>query len=577
MARRIHKLLFLLLWLAFVSSCHRHTEPSPQSAYEAVRLQFWRGDLLIAQEEAERRVQQYVKTRPDWAGRFRVLEAEILQWRGMSGNAFALLDSELPASLAFDEAAVRRRIIQSSTCCPPGEFKTAKRYLAEAEKLATEHQPSLLGEIALNLGTLSRRGSDYSSAQTDFQRALTIARQEKQSFLEARALGSLGLVEMDQQHYGQAIDWFRASLTLSQSVDARALTAKTEGNLGWGYYKMGDWDAALELFTRAEALSAQLGLRKDQLARLINIGNVHYERREFDAAQDYYQRAIVISQQLDDKLDWFFCVNNLAEIAIEKKQFDDAERYNREALELERSSQDRTWKLHFPYNQAGIAEGRGQLGQARTLLQQVVRGSIDDFSLRWMAQAKLARVYAGLRQPVLAEEQFRNALATFDQARSLLTVEEYKLTFLTSALRFYNDYLEFLVQRGRIAEALHVVELNRARTLAEGLELKQDRPSPSSVQFQPESVAKRANAIVLSYWLAPERSYLWAITPSRTAMFVLPGESEINQTEESYRKALEGPRDPREIADASGQKLYEMLIAPAQKLIPRGAQVVIIT
>jgi CHAT domain-containing protein/Tfp pilus assembly protein PilF len=352
--------------------------------------------------------------------------------------------------------------------------------------------------------------------------------------------------------------------------------AKNMGNMGWCYYKMGDWAKSLELSTKANELSKQLGLRKDELRWLNNIGAVHHEQRDFDAAQDYYLRAVAISKELDDKLDWFFGVNNLAEIAIEKGQFDDAERYNLEALALQQFCQERTSKLHFPYNQAEIAEGRRQFQQAKGLFEEVIRGAAGDFSLRWMAQAKLARIYAALHRPALADQQFREALATYDQARSLLSLEEYKLTFLSSAIHFFDDYVAFLVQQGKMNEALHTVELNRARTLAEGLELKQVETLSTSRSFQPQEQASRAHAVVLAYWLAPERSYLWAITPSQTAIFVLPGESTINQAVETYRGVLAGPRDPQGIADASGQKLYQLLVAPAQKLIPRGSHVAII-
>jgi len=69
---------------------------------------------------------------------------------------------------------------------------------------------------------------------------------------------------------------------------------------------------------------------------------------------------------------------------------------------------------------------------------------------------------------------------------------------------------------------------------------------------------------------------LWAITSSQLAMFALPSEPEIDQAVLNYRRSLAGPRDVREVADANGQKLYQMLVAPAQKLIPNGSQVVII-
>lgn len=584
MAPRTRKWVFLFLSLILFSGCHRKADLSPQANYDAVRLKFQRGDLSAAQAEAEQGIQQYVTTSPDWAGRFRVLEAEILHWRGMRENAFALLDSELPASLASDEVAVRRRVIQALTCCslqqfPTAvqQFPTAEGYMNEAQKLASERQPALLGEVALGQGALALRRKEYSSAQTEFQRALKIARQQRQGFLEASTLGSLGFVEMNQQHFGQAIEWFEASLKVSQSIGARASMAKTQGNLGWCYYRMGDIDKALELFTQGEALSKQLGLRTDEVRWLTNIGNVHYERQEFDTAQDYYRQALTISEEQKDVPDQAISLNNLAVSAIEKKQFDDAERHNQEALNLRQDPDDRTSRLYFTYNKAKIALGRGKLLQSKMLLQQVIDSSSEDLSLRWMAHAKLATVYEALKQPSLADQQFRDALATFDHAITLSNnVEEYKLASLSAIIHFYNDYIAFLVQQGKSSEALHVVEINRARTLAEGLGLKPGRDFSSSITFRPQEAAARAEGAVFCYWLAPEHSYLWAITPSRTAMFVLPGEAEINKMVESYRRVLAGPRDPLDIADAGGQKLYEMLVAPAEKLIPYGSQVVII-
>src|SRR5581483_3036987 len=139
-----------------------------------------------------------------------------------------------------------------------------------------------------------------------------------------------------------------------------------------------------------------------------------------------------------------------------------------------------------------------------------------------------------------------------------------------------DDYVAFLVSQGQFKEALHVVELNRARTLSEGLQLKQGLDSFVSANFNPEQTARRTSTVVLSYWLAPEHSYLWAVTGTQIEIFVLPPESEIEQTVHEYRAALAGPRDVRETQNASGQKLYEMLVAPAERLIPNNSRVVII-
>jgi len=544
--------------------------------YQAVRLKFEHGDLLAAQREADQAYQQYAKISPDWAGRFRVLQAEVLLWRGASKDALVLLDPELPASLSTDEAAVRRKIIQGLACCSQEQFPQAAQYMAEAERLASTEQPTLIGEVALSKGTLLLGRNDFASAEPEFQRALKIARQGHQSFLEAKALGSLGLVDMKRQHFGEAIDWFQASLVLSQSLGARALISKTQGNLGFCYHNMGDLDAALELFTNAERLSAQLGLQKDQLRRLINIGNIHYDRREFEEAQSYYQRALMMAQPLDDRPDWVFCLYNLAVTALQTGRLDDAERYNRQALELERIDKGPGSELRYLYIEGRIATGQGELAQAKALLQRVISGSSDDFSLRWLAQAKLADIYATLDQPSLADQEFRKSLATISQARDSFKREEYKLTFLSSVVSFYDDYVAFLLSRKKVSEALHVVELNRARTLTEGLGLKQNTDSVISAEFRPEEIAKRTKTVILSYRLSPGHSHLWAITSSQTKMFELPPQSEIEQTVHSYRAALAGPRDVRETSNPHGQKLYEMLVAPAQKLIPENSQVIII-
>src|SRR5260370_4272450 len=348
------------------------------------------------------------------------------------------------------------------------------------------------------------------------------------------------------------------------------------GNLGWCYYQMGDLDTALDLFTKAETLTKQLGLQKDELRWLRNIGMLHDDRQEFEAAQSYYQQALMMAKQLDDKLDWAICLNNLALIAIEKEQFDDAERYNREALDLERVNKDSLSELYALFTEAKITAGRGKLEQARALLQRVVDGSSKNSSLRWIAQAKLAGIYATLEQPLLADQEFRKSLTTINQARASLNREDYKLTFLSSVISFYDDYVTFLLSRKKVNEALHVVELNRARTLTEGLGLKQNTDSVISAEFRPEEIAKRTKTVILSYRLSPGHFHLSPLTHSQTKLFELPPQSEIEKTVHSYRAALAGPRDVREASNPNGQKLYEMLVAPAQSLIPGNSRVVII-
>ncbi len=81
---------------------------------------------------------------------------------------------------------------------------------------------------------------------------------------------------------------------------------------------------------------------------------------------------------------------------------------------------------------------------------------------------------------------------------------------------------------------------------------------------------------MLSYWLAPKQSYLWAITPDKIQLFELPPEKELRTLVESYRTVIEDLRDPLESQNPAGLKLAEVLLGPLRDLVPPGSHVVIV-
>ncbi len=530
---------------------------------------------MAASDAADRGYRLYEKTRPDWAARFRVLKGEVLGARGLSKEALAALQQDLPAGLVTDEVSVRRKLAQAMAHFYLQDYPQAQRELTEAEQFARQYQPGLLGEVALNQGLTLALRDDYPPAETNFRRTLQLARQLQQPFVEARALGSLGLVYMRRQRFSEAIDWYQSCLKLSASLGARTLEAKTLGNLGWSYYKMGDTEKALSMFIRAEELSAQLGLLRDQQVWITNVGIAYTRLGDAVAGESYYLRALAIARKLDDKTRTAICLDALAALALDTQEFEKAEQYNQEALRLKRAARNRASELYSFIDEARIAKGKSDLRSAQALLRQVVDES-EDISLRWEAQAELANVYALENKTAQAEQQFRSAIANMDQARSRLTKEEYRLSFFATATRFYNYYIDFLISRGRAGDALAVAEHSRGRALAEGLGVATTRSASFPNSVRPEQIAHRERATILAYWLKPQRSYLWVITPSKVALFALPSDAQIGSALQAYRKAIFAPRDASHAATAEGHKLYEMLVAPAQRLIPAGSRVVIV-
>src|SRR5260370_11467651 len=199
-----------------------------------------------------------------------------------------------------------------------------------------------------------------------------------------------------------------------------------------------------------------------------------------------------------------------------------------------------------------------------------------DASQKCEAEAGLARVYAKMGQSAKAEAEFRRFVAVVEAARSSVQAVGLRLSFLSSAINFYNDYIDFLVSQNRIEDALQVAELSRARTLEEGLSANARSLSRSVLSNSPERIAKRFQATLLFYWMGQNHSHLWVVNPAKTAHFELPKASEVESVVKSYRKVLLGMRDAQDDGSAEGKKLFAMLVEPAQKLIPRGSQVIVL-
>jgi CHAT domain-containing protein len=561
---------------AALAGCRQHPPIAPEVIYRTAQLEFRQGDLAGAFKTSEDFLHQARDADSEWAWRFRVLKAEIFIWRGMSKDALALLDANPPASLQGTDIAARRELVQGLALCYLQRFLESEQHLAAAQNLAETTQPDLLGEILLGHGTLAVLQNEYPTAQGFFRRSLQFARDKNQPFLEGNSMGSLGLVAMREEHFDESIDWYQQSLALSRSLGARTSIAKTLGNMGWSYYRMGDYEAALALSIEADGAAEKLGLLRDRQIWLTNIGNVHFTQGDSSGAKGYYERALTIARSLDNKAAITQCLNNLSFVELERGEFEQARQYNKEAAELEGAGADPTGSLYSVVVAGRIEAANENLGGAQKLFTQVAEDPAADTSLRWEAQSRLARVFRDEGQIRAAEHEYQQSIETIESARRSLSRDEFRLSFLSSAIEFYDDYIEFLISQGRPLDAQEVAEISRARALAEGLGFNSGALIFPLKDFEPVRVSRKLNSIVLSYWLGAQHSYMWAVTPSRVVMYTLPPAREIDALVHSYRKVLVGPRDVVETDSAEGKRLFEILIAPAKGLIPNGSRVTIL-
>ncbi len=534
-----------------------------------------RGETSLALEEADRALQRFSSEKTVWHWRFRVLKADILHWQDMDRQALTLLQAEPPRSLATSDAAVQRKLVQGVASAFTQHLPDAERFLGEAEVLAAAYHPELLGEVSLRRGTVCFWGSDTLGAETAYRKALGIAREQKEPFLEGSALGGLGAVATKKGHYDEAIDWNRAALQLLRSVGAGASLGNTLGNMGWSYAELGDFENALTFYKQAEEASSKSGMFADQAYWLSSIAYVHQGLHDDGSAETILKQALQLARAHDNKETLAQCLTQLSLIALRTGRNDVAAAYNQEASDLKGQGLGPRLVIDTWFLRGLIASSKRDYAEAEKSLQEVIRDPQAAKLQQCKGQAELAKVYAAEGLNAKAEKEFRRSLETIESVRTSMP-EELRLSFLFNTIAFFRDYVEFLISQHRIEDALQVAELSRARTLAEGLGAAHKAISFPLPDFYPQKIAQRSNAILLFYWLAAKNSYLWVIAPQKTTLLTLPPDSEIDPLIKSYRKAVLGMRDAQDAGSLDGKQLYTMLVEPAKKLIPKGSRVILL-
>jgi CHAT domain-containing protein len=568
-------LLALVLSLLFfwLFGCSRRVDP--QKTFEHAQETFTHGDLVAAQTEADIAYRRFSGGDQEWAWKFRLLDAEILVDQGQSEAARVLLDATLPPELARTDLAVNQEMLQGSAYIPLDRVR-AEQSLNAAEELCETLHSSLAGKIARARGALERHKNNLEGARRFFRQSLQLARQRHDVQLEMTDLSNLGAVSEGEERYDEAIDWSSDAYRTAQILHDRYTGEAAQGNLAWAYYKMGDFDRAQALLQEAEKTARDLGVG-DRVLWLNHIGLVYYQWNQLSLAEDYYRKSLALAQVNQNSEQIIDALTSLAFVSVQKGQLAEAKKYSEGAFRSAHAENDRASELYPRLVEGQVAAAQGDYKQAKKIFHEVANDKQSDLSLRWEAQNDLARLYEQQHRFADANNQYQEALATIEQARSSLRHEEFKLPFLANAAHLYDDYIRFLVAQGKTDQALRQADYSRARTLAEGLDSTRKSAAVPALP-NVRQLAHQTKATILFYWLGRERSYLWAIDAKSTTLYSLPPAGEIDAAVQRYGQALRGGwQDVLDSENQDGIHLYETLVKPASKQIAPNSRVILIT
>src|SRR5215467_736334 len=322
--------LFFLVLGALVSCSNGR---APDFEFADANREFIHGKLEKSQQDAHRGYQRF-RERPEWAWKFRVLEARAALWRGMHPDVLRILDTPAPSdqpNILISEISllgIANAYIHN--------FPEAERLLLQATELCAQQFGASCGELLQARGLLASQQGNSSSAADLYQQALVSARSHGDLFLESSALLNLAAESLALGHFDEAIDYSQASLRIAEILHARVLELANQANIGWAKYRLGDSDGALPLFLDAEKLAAELGDDSDQENELTNLGYIYMDEGKLDQANHSFSEALDLAKKNNLKEHVYNALRVLARLSLRRADLVGASEFASQALELAR-------------------------------------------------------------------------------------------------------------------------------------------------------------------------------------------------------------------------------------------------
>ena len=552
-----------------IAACACRSESRVQQLYDTATAQLWRGELMEAAANVKQ-AEGLSEPNSKWSWRLTLLRAEIhLVARELRDASVALAPSP-PEAAGFEWPAAKHRYLQGQLAILQGKLDDASRLLDEASRLAA-HVPAT--DVALDVGAMQGQvrilQHNWDQADQILNDTVANARQQNDRYHEAVALLNLGTAHLFRNRFDHALQYFERILAY-KDLDDRLVYSVALTNAGICYYRLGDLDRAIDAQTRAVTSHERPGRPRVFYERALGeLGTTYLVKGDIGSATMHLRKAMDVAKAGGLSADASLWAANLANAHIQRGEWQQAEAVNAEATRLGGDRPD----LHAGVA-AEIALGQGHLEDASRLFRDALALAKDKPSMQWSMYEGLGRTAVAAKKPADAERHFQATLDVIERTQSDLLKADYRLSFLTRLLGFYQRYVDLLVDERDPDRALAIADSSRGRVLAE----RQNINAPTRVTpVDLRRTAAQLDAVLLFYWIG-DRSYAWQVTRDRIRFVPLAvNAAQVDAMVKSYQQSIvTSLADPVKSSSSPGDEIYASLIAPVIDSVRGGSRVVIV-
>ena len=407
--------------------------------------------------------------------------------------------------------------------CSPDEYVKAMEYHQKSLTIRKEIGDRS-GEAASHgkLGAMFHSRFENDKAKECHEKELTIRKEIGDRNGEASSYVNLGTVSSSLGEFTNANEYYNKALEISKEIGDRHGQAISHGNLGSLFYSLGEYIKAIEYHKKALKIATDFGDRALEAKIYGNLGASYHHLGDYGEANKYLNDALEIRKEIGDRPGEAEDYGKLGTLCRVIGKYTEARKYHEKALAIRKDIGDRAGEA-IDYGNLGTACKylRGEYSKVEEYFKKAVAitNEVGDIAnqvpflcqLAWLkiSEGNFPEAYSYLLQSIQKCEKLRSFLGNHDQFKiSFSDKPEHAFPYWTLS--------DMLCSTGNHNEALYVLELGRARALADLLAAQYSVENQISIDPQSwigiEKIMKKERSCTCLYIaLIDQKLHLWVV------------------------------------------------------------------
>ncbi len=205
-----------------------------------------------------------------------------------------------------------------------GHRREGRRWMEEALARVPDPPAPARAKLLFVAATLGRASGDFESTRPLIEESLVLFRRLGDEFGVAEALGTMGLVALDEERYEEGLAYLEESADVFLELGRKRAAGSVLGFATRAPLAQGDTASARRLAERALSLAREPGGARDVVSSALHpLAAVARAEGDDERAVRLLEESLTISVEIGDEGNVVYCLEGLAAIAADR---DDLER-----------------------------------------------------------------------------------------------------------------------------------------------------------------------------------------------------------------------------------------------------------